>query len=232
MNERVSARSLFMGSQTAQQRILFLARHFASGVCKRTHGREKKGKWLKKNQKKKTLQHPVFNLNLQGPSQSDATHYWWNVRICVFFSCLPKKEKNLNMSYRYTLTQYEFKCRWKKNKKLAERTCSSWCSGRRSAACLVWPGLVVASSEVRPPGQPRPSDRRDAWRPGRTSNPAIERQTQIHSASLLCLFIILMFGMGFRLLSALDFSEDVRGSETVQKLNNSAVFNPSVISSL
>lgn len=41
-----------------------------------------------------------------------------------------------------------------------------------------------------------------------------------------------MFGMGFRLLSALDFSEDVRGSETVQKLNNSAVFNPSVISSL
>lgn len=121
----------------------------------------------------------------------------------------------------------------KKNKtKLAERTCSSWCSGRRSAACLVWPGLVVASSEVRPPGQPTPSDRQDAWRPGRTSNPAIERQTQIHSASLLRLFIILMFGMGFRLLSALDFSEDVRGSETVQKLNNSAVFNPSVRSSL
>lgn len=57
-----------------------------------------KGKWLKKRKEKKrkkeTLQHPVFNLNLQGLSQSDATHYWWNVRIRVFFSFprLSKKE--------------------------------------------------------------------------------------------------------------------------------------------
>lgn len=112
---------------------------------------------------------------------------------------------------------------------MAEHTCSSWCSGRRYAACLLWPVLVVASSEVRPPGQPRPSDQPDAWRPGRTSNPAIERQTQIHSASLLRLFIILMLRMGFCLLSALDFSWDVCGGKTVQKLYNSAVFNPSVL---
>lgn len=38
-----------------------------------------------------------------------------------------------------------------------------------------------------------------------------------------------MLEMGFCLLSALDFPEDVCGSKTVQKLNNSAVFNPSVL---
>lgn len=114
-------------------------------------------------------------------------------------------------------------------KKASEHTCSSWCSGRRYAACFVGPVLVVASSEVRPPGQPRPSDQRDAWRPGRASNPAIERQTQIRSASLLRLFIILIFGMRFCLLSAFDFSADVCGSKAVQKLNNSAVFNPRVL---
>lgn len=61
----------------------------SSGVCKRTHSKgEKKGKWLKKKkkrEKRKTLQHHVFNLRLQGLYQSDATHYWWNVRKSRFF---------------------------------------------------------------------------------------------------------------------------------------------------
>lgn len=107
--------------------------------------------------------------------------------------CLPKKvTKNKNKNHSMGLNA---------DYKLAQHTCSSWYSGRRCAACLVWPVLVVASSVVQPPVQLRPSDQQDAWRPERTSNPVMETYTHtqkhIHFASLLCRFIISMFRMGF-----------------------------------
>lgn len=104
------------------------------------------------------------------------------------FMCLPKKATKKKIKNHSMGLNAHYK--------LAQHTCSSWYSGRRYAACLVWPVPVVASSVVQPPVQLRPSDQQDAWRPERTSNPVMETHTH-RNTSLLCRFIILMFRMGF-----------------------------------
>lgn len=97
------------------------------------------------------------------------------------FMCLPKKvTKNKNKNHSMGLNA---------DYKLAQHTCSSWYSGRRCAACLVWPVLVVASSVVQPPVQLRPSDQQDAWRPERTSNPVMETHTHTEPHTLCITFM-------------------------------------------